>query len=174
MNKKKRNNMLTSTITMAVIALIFIVLAFYKGQEQMNRGFKISFSMFLSIVPILFFAFIIAGMLDVLLPKELIGKWVGTGSGIRGILIGTIVGAFTPGGPYICMPIAATLLRSGASIGTMVAYVTGWSLWAVARLPMDVGILGWKFTIIRFVCSFFFPPIAGLIANIFFKNVELI
>jgi uncharacterized membrane protein YraQ (UPF0718 family) len=98
---------------------------------------------------------------------------LGQESGFRGILIGTIAGGFSPGGPYVNLPIAAALLRSGASVGTMVAFLTGWSLWAINRLPMEVGILGWKFTVIRFICTFFFPPIAGFLAQMIFKGVEL-
>ena len=92
---------------------------------------------------------------------------------MRGILIGTVAGALAPGGPYVSFPVAAGLLRSGASVGTMVAFVTGWSLWAVSRLPMEVGILGWKFTLIHIASTFFFPPIAGLIAQMFAANAKL-
>ena len=71
------------------------------------------------------------------------------------------------------LPIVAGLLRSGASAGTMVAFLTGWSLWAVSRLPMEVGgILGWKFTLIRIASTFFFPPIAGLIAQALFTGTK--
>jgi uncharacterized membrane protein YraQ (UPF0718 family) len=97
---------------------------------------------------------------------------VGGESGIRGILIGTVAGAITPGGPYVSMPIAAGLLRAGAGMGTMVAFLTAWSIWAVARLPLEVGIMGWKFTGIRIACSFFFPPVAGFLAQIFFSGVK--
>ncbi|MBA7485673.1 hypothetical protein ES707_21223 [subsurface metagenome] len=129
--------------------------------------------MVIQIVPLLIFAFIIAGMIQVIIPYELISRWIGTESGFRGILIGTVAGGLAPGGPYISLPIAVGLLRTGASIGTMVAFLTGWSLWAVARLPMEVGIMGWKFTLIRLACTFFFPPIAGLIANRFFSGASV-
>nr|NIQ75514.1 permease [Gammaproteobacteria bacterium]NIW93851.1 permease [Phycisphaerae bacterium] len=88
-------------------------------------------------------------------------------------LIGTVVGGFTPGGPYVSLPIAAGLLRTGASIGTMVAFMTAWSLLAISRLPLEVGLLGWQFTLVRLACTFFFPPIAGLIANILFSRVSV-
>lgn len=128
--------------------------------------------MTIEILPLLVFAFIVAGMVQVLLPKELLAKWIGTESGLRGILIGTAAGACAPGGPYVSLPIAAGLLRSGASIGTMVAFLTGWSLWAVVRLPMEIGIMGWKFTLIRLASVFFFPPIAGLIAQTLTKIIK--
>jgi len=38
---------------------------------------------------------------------------------------------------------------------------------------MEVGVMGWEFTLIRLACTFFFPPIAGLIANILFSRVSL-
>ena len=130
--------------------------------------------MLLQIAPLLIFAFIIAGMIQVLLPTELISRWVGTESGLRGILIGTVLGGISPGGPYVAMPIAAGMLRVGAGVGTMVAFITAWSLWAVSRLPMEIGIMGWKFTLIRLACTFFFPPIAGLLAHLFFSRTNVI
>ena len=122
--------------------------------------------MTVQILPLLIFAFIVAGMVQVLVPRELLSKWVGAESGMRGILIGTVAGALAPGGPYVSLPVAAGLLQAGASVGTMVAFPTGWSLWAVSRLPMEVGIVGWRFTLIRIVSTFFFPPIAGLITQV--------
>ena len=95
---------------------------------------------------------------------------MGTESGMRGILIGSVAGGLCPGGPFVSLPIAAGLLRSGASTGTMVAFITGWSIWAVSRLPMEVGILGWKFTLVRVVSTAFFPILAGLIAQVFFES----
>ena len=44
------------------------------------------------------FAFVMAGMIQVILPKELILKWIGKESGIKGILIDTIAGSLAPGG----------------------------------------------------------------------------
>jgi len=165
--------MLIPTIIMGVLAIVLIFIAYNKGGGEHILGLKSAGSMLLQIAPLLIFAFIIAGMVQVLLPVEMISKWIGTESGLRGILIGTVVGGFAPGGPYVSLPIAAGLLRVGASVGTMVAFLTSWSLWAVSRLPMELGIMGWKFTLIRIACTFFFPPIAGIIANRLFSGVVL-
>ena len=170
---RSRKPMVLPAIIMAVLAIALLLLAYFRGKGEHVLGIKSALDMTIQILPLLIFAFIVAGMIQVLLPKELISKWVGAESGIRGIIIGTVAGGFSPGGPYVSLPIVAGLLRAGAGVGTMVAFLTGWSLWSIARLPMDVGILGWKFTLIRILTTFFFPPIAGLIAQSLFSNVEL-
>ncbi|HHF99036.1 MAG TPA: permease [Candidatus Aerophobetes bacterium] len=168
MNKNKKGGkiMLIPTLIMGILAFILILTGYFKGQSQHLEGMKLSLNMILQILPLLIFAFIVAGMIQVLLPHELLDKWLGAASGIRGILVGTVAGGLTPGGPYVSLPLVAGLLKAGAGVGTMVAFLTGWSLWAVSRLPMEVGILGWRFTVIRLVSTFFFPPIAGLIAQV--------
>ena len=165
--------MLIPTIIMGVIAIVLLFIGYNKGGGEHILGLKSAGNMLIQIMPLLIFAFIVAGMIQVLVPQEMISKWVGIESGFRGLLIGTVVGGFMPGGPYISLPIAAGLLRAGASVGTMVAFLTGWSLWGVSRLPLEIGIMGWQFTLIRLACTFFFPPIAGLIANTLFPRVSL-
>lgn len=171
--KKKRRDpkMLYPTITMALIAGILILIGYLRGGGEHIMGLRSAGNMTIQILPLLACAFTVAGMAQVLIPHDILVKWVGVESGIRGIMIGTIAGGLAPGGPYISLPIAAALLRAGASVGTMVAFLTGWSLWAVGRLPMEVGIMGWKFTLIRLACTFFFPPIAGIVANRFFSGL---
>ena len=166
--------MLIPTIIMGVIAIVLLFIGYQKGGGEHILGLKSAGNLLLQITPLLICAFVVAGMIQALVPTELISKWVGTASGFRGILIGSALGGFTPGGPYVSMPIAAGLLRTGASIGTMVAFMTAWSLLAFSRMPLEVGLLGWKFTLIRLACVFFFPPIAGLIANTFFSRTSVI
>jgi uncharacterized membrane protein YraQ (UPF0718 family) len=169
---KGRNfTMLLPTIIMGSIAATLILIGYTRGEGQHIIGLRTAGTMTVQILPLLMSAFIVAGMLQVLIPRDILTTWVGIESGIRGIMIGTIAGGLAPGGPFVSLPIAAGLLRSGASVGTMVAFLTGWSLWAVGRLPMEVGILGWKLTLIRLACTFFFPPVAGLLANGFFSNL---
>ena len=162
--------MLVPTIAMGVLAVILFFVAYGRGQGEEMDGLKSAGSMMIGILPLLAFAFVVAGMVQVLLPRELLARWVGPESGMRGILVGTVAGGLSPGGPYVAFPIVAGLLRAGAGVGTMVAFVTGWSLWAIARLPMEVGILGWRFTLIRIASTFFFPPVAGLIAHVLFQG----
>lgn len=168
----RRSTMLIPTIIMGVIAFVLLAVGWSKGNAGHIAGVKMGAKMMAEILPLLFFAFIIAGMIQVLLPQQALAKWIGEEAGIKGILIGTVAGGLTPGGPYVSLPIVAGLMKSGAGIGTLVAFMTGWSLWAVARLPMEVGILGWKFTLIRLGSTFLLPPVAGLLAHALFSGIK--
>jgi uncharacterized membrane protein YraQ (UPF0718 family) len=172
--QRRFRQMLIPTIIMGVLAVVFLVLAYFKGDNAHITGLKTGGSLLLQVAPLLIFAFIIAGIIPLLVPQEMISRWVGAESGMRGILIGTVVGGCLPGGPFVSLPMAAGLLQVGAGVGTMVALLTAWSLLAFSRLPMEIGIMGWKFTLIRLACTFFFPPIAGFIANRIFGNVSVI
>jgi uncharacterized membrane protein YraQ (UPF0718 family) len=158
---------------MAVLAVILSAIAHKSGKGELIIGLKSARDMLIQIAPLLVFAFIVAGMIQVLIPTETISKYVGSESGFSGILIGAIIGGLMPGGPFISLPIAAGLLVAGAGVGTMVAFMTGWSIWAISRLPIEVGIMGWRFTAIRLASSFLFPVIAGLIANLIFVDVVI-
>lgn len=164
--------MLIPTIIMGVIAIALLFIGYQKGLHI--QGLKTSGNMLMQIAPLLIFAFIVAGMIQLLIPQEAISRWVGVESGFRGLLIGSALGGLMPGGPMISLPVAAGLLRMGASIGTMVAFLTGWSLLAISRLPMEIGLMGWKFALIRLACVFFFPPVAGLIADRLFSSVDVV
>ncbi|MDP7079536.1 MAG: permease [Candidatus Undinarchaeales archaeon] len=160
--------MLVPTLLMGALALVLLYIGHSRGEGQHLTGLRAGLDMTVQVMPLLIAAFVVAGMVQV--PDELVTEWVGAESGPKGILVGSAAGALAPGGPYVSFPLAAGFLKAGASVGTMVAFVTVWSLWSVHRLPMEVGILGWKFTLVHMASTILFPPIAGLIAHTFFSG----
>ncbi|MBF0292140.1 MAG: permease [Nitrospinae bacterium] len=168
----RKRKVLIPTIMMAVIAVVLLYIGHRNGRGQEVEGLKLAFSMIVNVLPLLALVFIVAGMAQTMMPHEKVVALVGNESGLRGILIGAVAGGLTPGGPFVTMPLVAGFLGAGASVGTMVSFMTAWSLWAVQRLPMEMGILGWKFTVARLASTFIFPPIAGLIAQSFFSDFK--
>ena len=118
--------MLSTRIILAVIAITLLFIGYQKGGGEHITGLKSAGTLLIQIIPLLILALVVAGMVQTLISEELISSWIGAESGFRGILIGTAMGALAPGGPFISLPIAAGFLRIGASIGTRVAFLTGW------------------------------------------------
>jgi uncharacterized membrane protein YraQ (UPF0718 family) len=160
---------LIATIVTWVVALALLAVASSQGAH--GPALKSGLRTFAQILPLLIAVFAITGFVEVLVPREKIAALLGDQTGVRGILVGCVAGAITPGGPYVSFPLVATMYRAGAGIGTVVAFITAWSLWAVARLPMEIGIVGPRVTLIRVLSTLVFPPIAGLIARWVFSGM---
>ncbi len=64
--------MFIPTIIMGALAIVLLFIGYQKGQGQHLSGMKSGLNMVFEIVPLLFFAFIVAGMVQVLIPRELL------------------------------------------------------------------------------------------------------
>ena len=151
-----------ATWVMAILAVALLVFAYFKGQHA--AGMRAGGRMFVQVLPMLIASFAIAGIVQVLVPKEAVARMLGPASGFRGIMLGCVAGALAPGAPYINFPIVAAVYQAGAGIGTVVGFVTSWALWQVTRIPIEVAIIGPKVTLVRILATLVFPPIAGLLS----------
>lgn len=123
-----------------------------------------------SVLPNLFLGFLFAGFLQVLLPGELISQWMGHESGHRGLLVGTVAGMLTPGGPFTHFPILASFLAKGAGVGPVCAYIAAWALLGLNRLIVwELPILGLRVTIARFLASLAVPPFVGWLGGLLYR-----
>lgn len=165
-------NMTLPTVILGILAAVLVYIGYKNGEGQHVVGLNNAWKMTLQVLPLVVMALIVAGMSQALIPQAGMTKWIGGESGMKGIMIGTVAGSLAPGGPFVSMPIALGMLKAGAGVGTMVAFLTSWSLMSLIRLPLEVGILGWKLTLMRLSCSFFIPPLTGLLAQTLYGNVQ--
>ena len=149
------------------IALILFGACYHKGgDEAIRQGLGNAWVMMVQVGPRLLAAFVMAGFIQVLLPKDLIMRWLGAKSGFRGILIASAVGLITPGGPMLAFPFLAALFRLGAGYGPLVAYLTSWEILSLYRAVIwDIPFMGIEFTALRYAVSFFLPILAGWTAQ---------
>lgn len=166
----KNTSMVATTAVMAALWLVAMFIAYHKGRHI--DGLRATKDLTLQVLPLLVFAFLLAGMFQVIIPKTVISEWLGEGSGLKGIFVGSAAGALLPGGPFITLPIVMGFGKLGASIPVMVAMIAGWSLLSLARIPMEVGILGPRLAVIKFASVLVLAPVAGIIASIIVKVLK--
>lgn len=139
---------------------------YLKGPETVEAAVMGDVDLFLFLVPRMLGGMILAGLVQVLLPPEVVSKWVGAESGVRGLVIATAVGALTPGGPMTTFPIVVAFYMSGADRGALVAYLTSWSLLGFQRfLVWELPLLGPDIALLRLLTVFWMPVLAGAIAR---------
>lgn len=163
--RQGKKKMDLSLVVMAVLVVILVVAAYFvNGWPLILSGLRLSGGMLKTVWLRMILGMLMAGMIQVLVPAEVIGHWMGAGSGFRGILVGTVAGVVTPGGPFVNFPIIAALQQGGASIGPLAAYLTAWGVIPLHRtLVWELPFLGHDFVFSRLLASLFAPIVVGLL-----------
>lgn len=129
--------------------------------EGLQAGLK---QMLLSI-PLIIGAFLLAGMIEVLIPREFVQGWLSREAGLKGIVLGTLGGMLLAVGPYASFPIIASVWASGAGLGTVVAILTGWALLGLDKAPFETAFFGPRFYVYKLSVNVLFCLGAGFIAH---------
>jgi uncharacterized membrane protein YraQ (UPF0718 family) len=154
-------------VILVISALALIVTAFALKHGVARQGLAEATRLGWQMVPVLVPAFLMAGMMSALISADTIVAWLGRDAGSRGLFLGTVAGALTPAGPFVAFPLLAVLLKGGASVGAVTAYLTAWALLGMHRvIALEIPILGWRFAIVRYAASLVFPVVIGFIAQL--------
>jgi uncharacterized membrane protein YraQ (UPF0718 family) len=122
--------------------------------------------LFAGMLPKVLAGCLIGVFVTLLLPREVVARWVGAESGFAGMLIATIAGAILPGGPFTIYPVAGAFVAMGADVGAIVAFITSWSLLGYARaLVWELPFFGFDFVGWRVLAAVPLPILAGLLAR---------
>jgi uncharacterized membrane protein YraQ (UPF0718 family) len=156
--------LLIPTLIVALITGVLLALVHTKGGNS-GAAVQEGLTTLGKMLPVLAFALVAASCLVYLVPADMVAKWVGKESGVRGIFVASAAGMIVPpGGPIVVYAIAAGLLKAGASLATMVAFVTAYNLLAVHRFPFELTMMGWKFVALRALSVILLAPLAGFFA----------
>ncbi len=137
-----------------------------EGWEAFRAIFFEDLALFATILPKVAAGCLIGALVRLLVPRELIVRWVGEGSGLKGLLIASAVGAVFPGGPFTIFPLAGAFLLIGADRGAAVAFVTGWLLLGVNRaIIWEMPFFGPDIVVLRMTVSLAVPVVAGALAR---------
>jgi uncharacterized membrane protein YraQ (UPF0718 family) len=145
------------------VAFILLILSAVKDINKTKQALKTSGKVALTVFPVLFLIFILMGVVSAFVSKETIASWLGSRSGVTGILIGEVVGIYALIEPAAVFPFAGVLHDRGASYGAVLGFVMTAILIGVSTLPLEIKVFGKHFTIVRNVLTFVFVLLIGLV-----------
>jgi uncharacterized membrane protein YraQ (UPF0718 family) len=138
----------------------------FLGRDALLESFSSDLSTFADIIPKLAAALLVASLLQLLIPRALVAKWIGEGSGAKGVVIATAIGALTPGGPMTSFPMVTALHESGTGRAPLVAYLTSWSNLGFQRILIwELPLLHLPFVILRCLACLPLPFLAAFIST---------
>ncbi len=116
-----------------IITGIIIITLYIINKELGKKAFDITSNSLLEMTSIIPPVFILLGLLDVWVPKEIMIKYLGEHSGLSGIFISFIIGSAAAGPLYGSFPIAAILMKKGAKFSNVLIFIGAWS---TTKIPM--------------------------------------
>lgn len=131
-----------------LIVLGLIILTFINkdiGFKAVNETLY-SFKEMIQVIPPVF---ILLGLLDIWVPKETMTKYMGQGSGLKGIILAIFIGSAAAGPLYGAFPVAAVFMKKGVSFRNILIFIGAWSTTKIPMFLFELTSLGPTFTVTR-------------------------
>jgi len=138
---------------------------------EITHFFEALWQLSIAMAPYILFGLFFAGILHELVPDSIVTKHLGKDN-ITSVVKSTIFGIPLPVCSCGVIPLATSIKKSGASKGATLQLLISTPITGVDSILATYGIFGWIFTVYRAITSMIIAMIAGILTNIFDKEVE--
>lgn len=122
-------------------------------QEQGRKVASVSWDFFLEMLFILPAVLVLMGLFAVWVSREKVVKYLGDSSGLRGIALSMFLGALPTGPLYIAFPMGAMLVKKGARVANVMAFLSAWACIKIPQELVEFDFMGWEFALTRLVLT---------------------
>jgi len=136
----------------AAIATALILSLLFRDKGALT--WRVSWQYLKEMVFILPAVMIIVGLFAVWVDRSMVVKYLGKESGLPGLLISVALGTLPTGPLYVAFPLAAMLLKKGARVANVLAFLCSWAALSIPAELMELRFMGWKFTLLRLALTF--------------------
>ncbi len=141
-------------------------LSLWKSREKTVQSFHFAAKAFWNMAPGLLAIVGIVGLILGVLPPETISRLVGEEAGLIATVTAAVLGSITMIPALVSFPLAGSLLRSGATVTTIAAFITTLVMVGTVTAPLEIKTLGKKFTLLRNGLSFLAALIIAYIMGV--------
>ena len=159
--KKARKEMVRAYVIFAA-TLVAAAIILWVFPDKVSTATTTTWNYFLEMIIILPAVMVIMGLFTVFVSKELVVKYLGKTSGIKGILLAVFLGALPTGPLYVAFPLAVALRSKGASISNIVIFLSAWACIKLPQELVELQFLGIKFTAARLILTIILVAIMGI------------
>jgi uncharacterized membrane protein YraQ (UPF0718 family) len=134
-------------VFIAALLAVGVLTLFFRdiGLKSLSISAQQLWQMLLIIPPI----FILLGLMDVWVPRETMVKYMGEGSGLKGIILSIILGSAAAGPLYGAFPVAAVFMKKGVKFSNLLIFIGAWSTTKIPMFLFEMASLGIRFAVTR-------------------------
>jgi uncharacterized membrane protein YraQ (UPF0718 family) len=155
--------MLNNTIIFGIFTVAVLIASLVLDKNKTVLGLKRGGRMFFNILHPFLNILILISVALFFIPSALIAEYLGANSGWPGFIIAAIIGSITLIPGFVSYPLAATLLKQGASYGVVAVFITTLMMVGVVTLPLEIKYFGRKTAVLRNAFNFVAALIIGII-----------
>jgi uncharacterized membrane protein YraQ (UPF0718 family) len=145
------------------LALVLLVLSFFKDKKKTKEVLCKAWKAFESLLPQLAVILLFVGMMLTILDTKTISSLLGKNSGVLGMMIALVIGSITLVPSFVVFTLAASLLHSGAAYAQTTLFITTCTMVGIITLPMESKYFGRKIAIKRNISALVFAICISLI-----------
>jgi len=155
--------MLNNAVLFIAVTCLSLILSFIFDRRKTIQGVRKGLKMFFGMAPPFINILILVSVLLYLIPEEVILRYLGPESGLTGFFMAAIVGSITLIPGLISYPLAAALLKQGATYAVVAVFMTTLMMVGVVTLPLEIKYFGKKAAILRNFLNLFAALIIGVL-----------
>ena len=164
---------LSKRYSLFIVSLIILIGMFFINASisfKTIESAKYSFLQMLSVLPPIM---ILLGLMDVWVKREVLMKYMGENSGLKGIALSMLIGSLAAGPMYAAFPFTIVLLKKGAKFSNVIIFMNSWCVTKISTLLFEISALGFKFTIVRLLIDIPGVILMGYLVYYFIGEKEL-
>jgi len=146
--------------------------AYSVAPERTANALNIGATTFASVTLLIISVFGLVGLLQTWISRDLIVRLLGREGGIKGLLIATLCGTVLIGPAYIIFPLLMSIQQQGARWAVITIVLTSYAV-KVQMIPVEVGFLGWPFSLGRAVITIALAIPTGLLVEALMERRRL-
>jgi uncharacterized membrane protein YraQ (UPF0718 family) len=147
-----------------LLAVGLYLWAFTVSPEQAGRALGSAAGRLLSVAPLVLAVMGLVGLIQVWISRDLVARLLGREAGFRALLIAALCGTILIGPAYLIFPMLLAIQKQGARWAVIVIVLATYAV-KLQMIPLEVGFLGWKFSLMRIVFTLLLAIPVGLLVE---------
>jgi uncharacterized membrane protein YraQ (UPF0718 family) len=151
-----------------------IILYLWAGWADPDRTFtavRRGGELLFSVSPLILAVMGLVGLIQVWVSQDAVARLLGEESGWKALALAAVCGTLLIGPPYVIFPLLMLIRQQGARWAVVVIVLAAYAV-KLPMIPLEVGFLGWPFSLGRSVLTLIFAIPTGLLVEWIMNDSE--
>jgi len=143
--------------------------AFLQAPQRALQALHHGVTLLLSVTILILAVMGLVGLVQVWISRDTVARLLGEEGGVKALLIAALCGTLLIGPPYVIFPLLMTIRQQGARWAVVTIVLAAYAV-KLPMIPLEIGFLGWPFSLGRSLLTILFAFPTGLLVERLMKT----